>query len=190
LEQRGDSPEMAEVIDRDYDRLIVAVAEHRDREAFAALYDHFSTRIHAFLLHSGLDAATADDITQVVMTKLWHRAKLFNPAKSSAATWLFQIARYARIDHLRRQRNESPLGDEALSLPDPTPSPDAILDAAQWEERVRAAMTTLPAEQLAIIKLAYFQGLTHSQIVHRTGLPLGTVKARIRLALTRLRRGL
>jgi RNA polymerase sigma factor (sigma-70 family) len=190
LEQRGDSPEMTEVIDRDYAQLIIAVAENSDREAFAALYDHFAPRIHAFLLRSGMDPATADDVTQIVMTKLWHRAKLFDPSKSSAATWLFQIARYARIDHLRRQRNESPLGDEALSIPDLALPPDAMLDAAQWEERVRAALTALPAEQLAIIKLAYFDGLTHSQIEHRTGLPLGTVKARIRLALARLRRSL
>jgi RNA polymerase sigma-70 factor (ECF subfamily) len=182
---------MVGVIEReDFAKLVVAVASHRDREAFAALFDHFAPRIHAFLLRSGMEPTTADDVTQVVMMKLWHRADLFDPEKSSPATWLFQIARNARVDHLRRQRNEAPLGDEALSIPDIAPPPDTTLDTLQWEERVRVALTTLPAEQLAIIKLAYFDGLTHSEIAHRTGLPLGTVKARIRLALVRLRRSL
>jgi RNA polymerase sigma factor (sigma-70 family) len=191
LEQRGDSPDMIGVMDReDFAKLIVAVASRQDREAFGLLFDHFAPRINAFFLRSGMEPATADDVTQVVMLKLWRRADLFDPEKSSPATWLFQIARNARVDHLRRQRNEAPLGDEALSLPDLTPPPDSLLDSAQWEERVRAALATLPAEQLAIIQLAYFDGLTHRDIARQTGLPLGTVKARIRLALARLRRSL
>jgi RNA polymerase sigma-70 factor (ECF subfamily) len=183
--------EVIEVIDRDeFADLVEAVAARRDRAAFIQLYDHFSTRIYAFLLRPGLEPAAAEDLTQEVMTKLWLRAKQFDRTRSSVATWLFRIARNARIDYLRRQRGEPPLGEEALSVADPAQAPDDALNAAQWEERVRAAMTNLPAEQLAIVKLAFFDGLSHSEIAHQTGLPLGTVKARIRLALTRLRRGL
>jgi len=190
--QRGDSSDMDdEVIDReDFTKLAVAVARDRDKAAYTGLYHHFAPRIYAFLLRSGIEPATAKDLTQVVMLKLWHRVAQFDPAKSSLATWLFQIARNARVDHLRRQHNESPLGEEALTKPDLTPAPDQMLDSFQWEERVRAALAVLPAEQLAIVRLHYFEGLTHSEIAEQTGLPLGTVKARIRLALARLRRSI
>jgi RNA polymerase sigma factor (sigma-70 family) len=183
--------EVIEVVAReDFARLVVAVAKNRDQDAFAILYGHFGPRIYAFLLRTGMDASIAEDISQIVMLKLWHHADQFNPDKSSPATWLFQIARNARVDYLRRQRNEAPLGDEALSIPDLTPQPDSILDSLQGEERLRAALVTLPAEQLAIIKLAFFEAHTHSEIAQQTGLPLGTVKARVRLALARLRRSL
>jgi RNA polymerase sigma factor (sigma-70 family) len=181
---------VTEVIDRDLTELVEAVALHRDRHAFAKLYDHFSPRIYAFLLRPGLEPTIAEDLTQEVMTKLWLRAKQFDRNKSSLATWLFRIARNARIDHLRRQHGEPPLGEEALAIPDPSQTPDEVLNSAQWEERVRAALNNLPAEQLAIVKLAFFEGLSHSEIAQQTGLALGTVKARIRLALARLRRGL
>jgi RNA polymerase sigma factor (sigma-70 family) len=180
-----------EVIDRDdFAGLVEAVAASRDRNAFGRLYDHFAPRIYAFLLRPGLEPTIAEDLTQDVMTKLWLRAVQFDRKKSSVATWLFRIARNARIDHLRRQRGEPPLGEEALSIPDPGQAPDDALNSAQWEERVRAALSNLPAEQLAIVKLAFFDGLSHSEIAQQTGLALGTVKARIRLALARLRRGL
>jgi RNA polymerase sigma-70 factor (ECF subfamily) len=182
---------VSEVIDReDFARLVRAVAEDRDRKAYAILFEHFSGRINAFLLRSRLEPSVAEDLTQEVMEKLWNRAYQFDPNKSSIATWLFQIARNARTDYLRRQRGEPPLGEEALQIPDPAQTPDDALNSAQWEERVRAALSNLPAEQYAIVTLAFFDGLSHTEIAGQTGLPLGTVKARIRLALARLRREL
>jgi RNA polymerase sigma factor (sigma-70 family) len=170
--------------------LVEAVAVDRDRRAFAALYDHFAPRINAYLMRAGVAPASAMDLTQEVLAKLWLRANQFDRDKSSVATWLFRIARNARIDHLRRQRGEPPIGEEALSVPDPGRAPDEAVSAAQWEERVRAAMSNLPPKQLAIVMLAFFDGLSHREIAQQTGLPLGTVKARIRLALARLRSGL
>jgi len=187
--KRGDSP-VIEVMDRDYADLVEAIATRRDRGAFVTLYDHYGPRLYAFLLRSGLEPTIAEDLTQEVMTKLWLRADQFDRNKSSVATWLFRIARNARIDHLRRQRGEPPINEEALSVPDPAPSPDDALNAWQWHERVRAALSNLPSEQHAMMRLAFFEGLSHSAIAKQTGLPLGTVKARIRLALARLRRGL
>ena len=170
--------------------LVEAVAAERNRAAFEALYDHFAPRINAFLLRSGVPPTIAEDLTQEVMTKLWLRANQFDRKRSSVTTWLFRIARNARIDHLRRRRGEPPIGDEALFVADEGPAPDDALGALQWEERVRAAILNLPAEQLAIIKLVFFDGLSHTEAAEQTGLPVGTVKGRIRLALARLRRGL
>jgi RNA polymerase sigma factor (sigma-70 family) len=174
----------------DFADLVEAVGARRDRKAFVALYDHFAPRICAYLLRLGVEPASAEDLTQEVMAKLWTRANQFDRNKSSVGTWLFRVARNARIDNVRRQRGEPPIGKDALSIPDPCQSPDDALNDAQWEQRVRAALANLPAEQLAIVKLAFFEGLSHSEIAEQTGVKLGTVKARIRLALTRLRRGL
>jgi RNA polymerase sigma factor (sigma-70 family) len=170
--------------------LVEAVGVDRDRRAFAALYDHFAPRINAYLTRSGVTPASAGDLTQEVMAKLWARANQFDRNRSTVSTWLFRIARNARIDHLRGQRGERPLGEEALSVPDSGQAPDDAVSGLQWEERVRAAMSSLPPKQLAMVKLAFFDGLSHREIAEQTGLPLGTVKARIRLALARLRRGL
>jgi RNA polymerase sigma-70 factor (ECF subfamily) len=190
LPNTGIAGEGDEVIHDNLVMLVEAVSADRDRNAFKELHDHFAPRIHAFLLRSGLQRSVAEDLTQEVMTKLWRHVDQFDRTKSSLSTWLFCIARNARIDHLRRQRGEPPIGDEALSVPDPGQAPDEAVSALQWEERVRAAMSNLPSEQLAMVKLAFFDGLSHREITEQTGLPLGTVKGRIRLALARLRRGL
>jgi RNA polymerase sigma factor (sigma-70 family) len=170
--------------------LVAAVARDRDRDAFTRLYDCFAPRVKRLLLQSGLDSGVAEDLTQDIMIKLWQRAHQFDPAKSSLSTWLFRIARNARIDYFRRRRGDAPIEVQALSVPDDSQAPDDMINAAQWEDRVRAALANLPAEQLAMVRLAFFDGLTHTEIAERTGLKLGTVKGRIRLALTRLRRDL
>jgi RNA polymerase sigma factor (sigma-70 family) len=176
--------------DADHAALVATVARDHDRDAFTLLYYHFAPRVHALLQRSGLDAGAAEDLAQEVMVKLWQRAHQFDPDKSSVSTWLFRVARNARIDHFRRQNGDVPMDDQALSVPDGSQALDEALNAAQWEERVRAALANLPAEQLAIVRLAFFDGLSHGEIARRTGLKLGTVKGRIRLALTRLRRDL
>jgi RNA polymerase sigma-70 factor (ECF subfamily) len=170
-------------------KLVEAVATYRDRPAFTRLYDFFAPRIHAFL-RTRLEPALAEDLTQDVMIKLWNSADQYDRRKSSVSTWLFRIARNTRTDHFRKQRGEPPIGDEALSVPDPGQAPDDAVSGLQWAERVRAAMSDLPSEQLAIMRLAFFDGLSHTEIAARTGLPVGTVKGRIRLALARLKRGL
>jgi RNA polymerase sigma-70 factor (ECF subfamily) len=169
--------------------LVAAVAERHDREAFTRLFDHFAPRLNAYLLRLGSDAALAEEIVQDVMTTLWRKAALFDPAKSSLSTWLYRIARNRRIDLARRNKGEWDAEEPALQ-PAGTPDLDKLVDMQRQEEAVRAAMTTLPAEQLDLVRLAFFDGLSHSQISDQTGLPLGTVKSRIRLAFTRLRRAL
>jgi RNA polymerase sigma-70 factor (ECF subfamily) len=164
------------------------VAASRDRAAFALLFDHYAPRINGYLQKLGLDPRRSEEITQEVMIVLWHKAALFDPLKSSLSTWLFRIARNRRIDALRRDRpgRLDPL--DPIFRPDEPEPADSGLDARRREERVRAALEALPREQVELIRYAFFLGLTHSQIAERSGLPLGTVKSRIRLAFARLRR--
>jgi RNA polymerase sigma factor (sigma-70 family) len=170
--------------------MVAAVAERRDRDAFARLYDHFAPRLNGYLLRLGTAPTTAEEITQEVMVTLWRKAHLFDARKSSATTWLYRIARNRRIDLRRRDRLDF------LDALDPVLEPaddvdlDRQVDQGQREEAVRAALKSLPEEQLFLVRLAFFDGLSHSQISERTGLPLGTVKSRIRLGFTRLRRAL
>jgi RNA polymerase sigma-70 factor (ECF subfamily) len=170
--------------------LVAAVADRRDRQAFTRLFDHFAPRLNGYLLRLGADANTAEEITQEAMVTLWRKASLFDPHRSSLATWLHRIARNRRIDLIRRRRLE--LFD--VQVPTVEPADDIDLDSEvdrqQRQEAVRIALDGLPKDQLALLRLAFFEGLSHSEIASRTGLPLGTVKSRIRLGFAHLRRTL
>jgi RNA polymerase sigma factor (sigma-70 family) len=170
--------------------LVAAVAARQDREAFTRLFDHFGPRLNGYLLRLGTDPTTAEEITQEVMVTLWKKAALFDPSISSVSTWLYRIARNRRIDLLRRDRLTFLDTEDPVLEPADETDLDAKVDLQQREEAVRAALSSLPDEQLALVRLAFFDGLSHSQISERTGLPLGTVKSRIRLGFTRLRRAL
>jgi RNA polymerase sigma-70 factor (ECF subfamily) len=172
-------------------RLVEKVALQRDRAAFTTLFDHFAPRIEMHLQRLGLDAAQAEEIAQEVMVTLWRKANLFDPAKSSLSTWLYRIARNRRIDLTRRDRTDfvDPQSPAILEIA-AEGQIDQAFDGQQRDDIVRRLVTELPEEQLGLVKLAFYEGLSHSQIAERTGVPLGTVKSRLRLAFTRLRRGL
>jgi RNA polymerase sigma-70 factor (ECF subfamily) len=172
--------------------LIAAVAATRDRDAFTRLFDYYGPRLSAYLLRLGCDRALAEEIVQDVMVSLWRKAHLFEPEKSSLATWLYRIARNRRIDLLRRERVDFVDPDDfALDIPDEGGvDAERLLDAQNRDDLLRAALQGLPPEQLQLVRMAFFENLSHSEIAGRTGLPLGTVKSRIRLAFTRLRRAL
>ena len=175
-----DNDELADLVER--------VAATRDRQAFIRLFDHYAPRINAYLLRIGTQNGVAEELTQEVMVTLWRKAELFDRRKSSVGTWLFRIARNRRIDAVRRDRlGELDGHDPAFRPPEPEDA-DEILDGQVREERVRLAVEALPPEQRDLVHLAFFRGLTHSQIAEERNLPLGTVKSRIRLAFTRLRR--
>src|SRR3954467_10501788 len=166
--------------------LLGRVALERDRTAFAALFSHFAPRVKAYLLRQGAPAAVAEDLAQEALLNLWRKAHLFDPAKASAATWLFTIARNLRIDAIRREKR--PELDPEDFLPPPEAAADDGLALANEENRLRAALKDLPADQIQVVELSFFADKPHSQIAQQLGIPLGTVKSRLRLAMARLKR--
>ena len=164
---------------------ILRIRETRDRAAFAALFRHFAPRVKAFLMRSGADAAMAEECTQEVMAAVWQKAHLFDPSRASAATWIFTIARNRKIDALRKMRRPEP--EDLPWGPEEEPDQEDSLALQQESEKLEEAVAALPAKQRELIEKAYFGDLSHREIAEETGLPLGTIKSRIRLALDRLR---
>lgn len=169
------------------DHLLTAVGSSHDGEAFTALFGHLVPRVHAQMVRQGVAPVTADDVAQDVMETIWRKAHLYDPHKSAAATWVLQIARNRRIDLRRRSREFSFAAEAFLAIPDPAEGSDDCLDSAQREAYVRAAVDALPPEQHELVRLAFYEGLSHTAIAQRLNLPLGTVKSRLRLAFARLR---
>jgi RNA polymerase sigma-70 factor (ECF subfamily) len=165
--------------------LVLAVAR-RDRAAFVELFGRYAGRIHAFAMRGGA-AADADEITQDVMVAVWRHAGSFDPGRAAASTWIYAIARNRRVDAIRRSRRPAPDPNDPLFRPDPAPEAASALAAAERQGRLRAGLAALPPEQRRLLELSFFDGLSHGEIATREGLPLGTVKSRIRLAFRRLR---
>lgn len=167
--------------------LVEAVARDRDKDAFARLFTYFAPRVKAYLLRLGTDDAHAEELAQEVMIAVWRKAHTFDRRQAAVSTWLFRIARNRRIDAARRAgKPELDPYDPSL-LPEPETAPDDQVSAAEREAAVRAAIAELPPEQLELLELAFFNGLSHAEIAEARGLPLGTVKSRLRLAFQKLR---
>lgn len=167
------------------DQLVRQVAERRDRAAFEALFAHFAPRLKSYLMRLGVTPQQAEELAQEAMLLLWRKAALFDPAKASAATWMFTIARNLRIDAVRRE-SRPPL-DPADFVPEAEENAEDGFSRGQSEVALRHALSTLPPDQAQIVNLSFFSSKPHSQIATELGIPLGTVKSRLRLAMTRLR---
>ena len=174
-----------EVQDPDWAALVRKVHQDQDRAAFAALFKHFAPRVKAFLLKSGAGETIAEECTQEVMATLWQKAHMFDPSRASVATWVYTIARNRKIDVLRRQRRPEP--EDLPWGPEAEPDQADAMGLRQESEKLAEAVAKLPEKQRELIEKAYFGDLSHSEIAAETGLPLGTIKSRIRLALERLR---
>ena len=168
--------------------LILAVADRRDRQAFTLLFGHFAPRVKSYLLRGGMSAAVAEDLMQDVLLAVWHKAEQFDPAKASAPAWIFGIARNLKIDTLRRARLAILEADPSEEVH--APLADAVVAEEQSSRTIRRAIETLPADQITILQLAFFEDLTHGEIEKVLNVPLGTVKSRLRLAMAKLRRAL
>jgi RNA polymerase sigma-70 factor (ECF subfamily) len=167
--------------------LIARVAASRDREAFRALFVHFGPRVKALMLKAGADHALAEDLVQDVMMTVWRKVELYAPERGAVGTWIFTIARNARIDRLRRHSSRPYEDLESLELPSDDRNSEDEVYANQAAEWVGAALAELPDDQRRIVELAFLHDKSQSEISDELAVPLGTVKSRMRLAYQKLK---
>jgi RNA polymerase sigma-70 factor (ECF subfamily) len=167
---------------------IAAIAANRERESFILLFRVYAPRVKGYLLRQRVGDAQAEELTQETFLAVWRKAEQFNPLRASPSAWIYTIARNLWIDVLRRERHP----DDGRAAPplETQLTPEEALRVAEGEERLRAALVTLPVEQSDVLRLSFFDEQTHAEIAEFLGLPLGTVKSRIRLAMAHLRRAL
>jgi RNA polymerase sigma factor (sigma-70 family) len=167
-----------------------AVADRQDREAFAQLFAHFAPRIKRYLMQSGSPEPQAEELAQEALVAVWRKAGLYDAAHAAASTWIFTIARNLRVDALRRRQGIEPM-EESFDfdlLEADQPEADEQLHTARENDRLRGALAQLPPEQQQVLRLSYYEDEPHARIAAELGIPLGTVKSRVRLAVAQLRR--
>lgn len=167
--------------------LITRIATSRDRQAFALLFAYFFPRVKAYLLRVGATSSAAEELAQETMLRVWRKAESYDPQAAAASTWIFVIARNLRIDRLRGERLADNFDPDPSEESETPATGEAIAILRERHARVRAALGALSAEQARIIELFYFDDHPHSEIARMLGVPLGTVKSRVRLAVRRLR---
>ena len=160
----------------------------REAEAVGELYDRHSSLLYGLILRIVRNASEAEEVLQDVFLQVWKRAETFNADLGAPVAWLVRIARNRAIDQLRKNTVDM----RTLEAPTPLPSESPEAQAALSEEQraLHRALEALSAQERTLLEHAYFLGLTHSELAERFGLPLGTVKTRIRTALMTLRREL
>lgn len=172
--------------------LLVRIAASQDRDAFARLFGHFAPLIKSFALsNTGLASnALAEELVQEVMLKVWRRASTYSPDKASGTTWIYTLARNCRIDLLRRQQRQ-PLAVDADALwdleADEDSGPGQSAERQHVAEQVQNSLAALPFDQRQVVSKVYMEGKTHSEVAAELSLPLGTVKSRIRLAMSKMK---
>ncbi len=166
-----------------------ALARDRDKAAFARLFDYFAPRLISFFVRAGLQREMAEEITQDTMIAVWTKASLYDPAQAGVATWIFTIARNMRVDRARRDGRRLAIETSSIEVEETAASGEELLLADERDARVRRAIATLPPDQAAVVQLSFYSEKPHAKIARELGIPLGTVKSRLRLAAARLRAG-
>jgi len=166
---------------------VEAVALRQDRQAFINLFEHFAPRLKGFLISGGADLEQVDELVQEVMLVVWRRAGSYRSDRAAVSTWIFTIARNRRIDRIRRTRRPALDPADITLQPTQAPAPDVASAQQRRAEQLHAALEALPVEQATVIRRAWLEGIPQAQVAAELGLPIGTVKSRLRLAMSRLR---
>ena len=171
-----------------YEDCLSAIGKTHDRAAFESVFRFYAPRIKAVLMKSGARPEEAEEVMQETLVLVWRKAEQFDPAKASASTWIYTIARNRRIDLLRKTRRpeldpDDPFFTDSLTEPDG----EQNVHNAERAEIVQNYIKTLPKEQLLVIQKAFFEDKTHQEIASELQIPLGTVKSRIRIAMRSMR---
>jgi RNA polymerase sigma-70 factor (ECF subfamily) len=175
-------------------QLMEQVAGARPEAALSTLYDRYSRTVFGIGLKRLGDRSLAEEVVQEVFLKVWRSSHTFDPSRGSFSTWLYRVTRSVALDlHRKRVRRINSVSDgnaQMATTPDPSPGPQESVDDSWLSWRVSRALERLSAAHQEVIELAYFQGLTQTEISKQTGIPLGTVKTRTSSALRHLRQGL
>jgi RNA polymerase sigma-70 factor (ECF subfamily) len=163
------------------------IAERGDVDAFRKLFQAYAPRVKSYMMRQGADANTAEELAQETLLTVWRKAGLYSGDKGNPTTWIFAIARNLRIDRLRRELTWVALPDGYDQEASPDATPEEILAEEERRAGVQRALAELPHDQHEVVLLSYIEGLSHSEIAGRLGLPLGTVKSRMRLAYLKIR---
>ncbi|HTS38068.1 MAG TPA: sigma-70 family RNA polymerase sigma factor [Candidatus Solibacter sp.] len=174
-ERQGISPDLA----------TVTAMKSGDQSALAELYDRYSSVVYAVALRVLNDAAAAEDVLQEVFLQLWRNPNAFDAARGSLGAWLAVITRNRAIDSVRKRRPETDIEDVIVSV---APDLASEADRSRAAEKVRGVLGSMPTAQRSALEMAYFEGMSHSEIADKTGEPLGTIKTRIRTGLMTLRK--
>jgi len=159
-----------------------------DQQAFLAIYDRYASRVHGLTLRILREPMLAEEATQDTFLKVWSRARTYLAKRGSFITWLLTIARYTALDRLRLESRRPALSgtDDPEDAWKSIPAPDSKSDEARWRS-LYFAVQSLSEEQRQVIELAYYQGMSQSEIAETLDWPLGTVKTRTRAAMQSLR---
>jgi len=170
------------------DRELIRQVVRRDQRAFLALYERYSSRIFTLILHMVSDRMLAEEILQETLLRVWSRAEQYVPERGSPLIWMLAIARYTVLERLRFESHRPILsdGNEPTPLLENLPEPESTSEEARWRS-LHLVIQSLPEEQRTVIEMAYYQGLSQSEIAEMLELPLGTVKTRLRAGMLRLR---
>ncbi len=169
------------------DSMLISRIRAGDEDALAALHDRYAQVVYSVALRVLGDTTQAEDVLQEIFLQLWRKPETFDSNRGSLGAWLAVIARHRAIDQLRKRRPEFDVDDVMISVDSDL---EQAADRNRTLGRIRTAVEQLPPDQRRALELAFFQGLTHSEIAAKTGEPLGTIKTRIRAALAALRKGL
>ncbi len=175
--------------DPERDRALMRLVVERDEAALAALYDRHAAMVNGLALSVLRNPALAEEVTHDVFLRLWQQPGAFDPARGTFAGWLMRVTRNRAIDLLRRRREDAIGGmadDPTTRIPDPAPDPEEQAITRMHRQEVRHALETLAPDQRQLLELAYYTGLSQSQIAEHLGRPLGTVKSQIRSAMRQL----
>src|SRR3954453_18931043 len=169
------------------DSMLISRIRAGDEDALALLHDRYAQVVYSVALRVLAETTQAEDILQELFLQLWRNPQAFDSNRGSLGAWLAVIARHRAIDYLRRRRPETDIEDVVVAVDTRV---EQTTDRNMAIAKIRAAVEGLPAEQRKPLEMAFFEGLTHSEISSKTGEPLGTIKTRIRSALLTLRKAL
>ena len=174
--------------DQELTTLINLIATRKDKTAFSNLFKLVGPRIKGYLMKLGSNDIVAEDLLQEVMLTVWRKSETFDRNKAAVSTWLFTIARNKRIDMLRKEIRPQLDPNDPMLTPNQEESADNVYGSKQESIKITDAIKMLPEEQSKLIKMTYYEDKSHSIIAKELKMPLGTVKSRIRLASTRLKK--